>query len=188
MCDYMINSNKCKRSPISGYGTIENQVGDMVAYLCRQHKGMYINNMLDMTKVIWTNKVTPVIADTINNQGEQLTMDTITITTIAQFAENGKNRVKCVKCSTRETSVYHHINDIRSCLGAMPPADVATHTKFNIPANVHFKVWNGERGQQMVSEWHKNRHLANLRLIELKKGSIKPANNKHGFWLHYPAV
>lgn len=181
MCDYMINNRQCLRNPLSGYGTVTNETGDQVAYLCRQHADMRKGGFLDLTMIKWTPKVQPVI---VTNQKESNVM----ITTIAQFAENGKNRVKCVKCSTNDKPVYHNFKDIRSCLGAAPDPQVATHTKFNIPANIHFKVWNGNNNQLMVSEWHKNRHLATKRQVELRKGSIKPAANGHGVWLHYASV
>lgn len=58
MCDYTIkNGNKCSKPRLSGKGTIENSKGDMIAHLCTQHKALYDNALLDMSRVVWTPKV-----------------------------------------------------------------------------------------------------------------------------------
>lgn len=100
--------------------------------------------------------------------------------TIPTFAENGKGRAKCVKCSTKEVNIYHLFNDLRTCMGAAP-APARKHA-----GSVLTKEYTTSDGTIMIGEWYQNKHLANKRLVELKKGKIKEASNKNGHWVWYP--
>lgn len=58
MCNYRI-VDMCKRNPLSGYGTVENEDGTKVAYLCKQHADMKKGGFLDLDRIVWTDKVVP---------------------------------------------------------------------------------------------------------------------------------
>lgn len=109
-----------------------------------------------------------------NNTPKEETMNT---TNIPKFTENGKGRAKCTKCSTREVNVYHLFDDLRTCAGAAP---APVRTPKGKPLTKELEDSN------MVGEWYANKHLANKRLVELKVGRVKPANNENGFWVWYP--
>lgn len=115
-----------------------------------------------------------------NNTPEEETIMTTT-NTIPKFLENAKGRALCVKCTKEDkVNTYHLFEDLRTCAGAAP-APARKHSD-----KVLTKEYTTPDGTLMVGEWYTNKHLANKRLVELKRGKASPAHNANGFWVWYP--
>lgn len=157
MCDYMINSRMCKRAPLSGVGTIENEKGDMVAYLCRQHVGLKKNNMLDLTKVQWTNKVIPT------NNKENKTMNT----------------TKTISCGHCKGS-HFTVQEVADCYGV-----VRTHNSTFQPTNRPMvkEFDNGNKGEWFATRKAVTQRCDDLKK-EGKTFTRKSANNGNGYWVY----
>lgn len=101
---------------------------------------------------------------------------------IPRYTERAKGAVYCAKCSKEEGVSYWHpnIETLRACNGAAP-APIRKHA-----GNVLTKEYTAPDGTIMVGEWYQNKHLANKRLVELKKGKVSQAHNENGHWVWYP--
>lgn len=101
---------------------------------------------------------------------------------IPRYTERAKGAVYCAKCSKEEGVSYWHPNTetLRACMGAAP-APARKHA-----GNVLTKEYTTPDGVIMIGEWYQNKHLANKRLVELKKGKVSQAHNENGHWVWYP--